>query len=122
MMITRDAYASCTAASSAEMDRTGSAAPAPTAAPAGAPPPNAPNNTFANERFIALDIAIDSRNPDAPSSEPQMMRMLLPSANPVAAAARPQYEFSSATTTGMSAPPIGMTISTPSIAATAIIA
>src|SRR5678815_4685710 len=97
-MITRDAYASWIAASSAEMARTGSAPPAPTAA-AGAPPPNAPNSTFENERFIAFDMRTDSRKPEAPSSEPQMMRMLLPSANPVAAAARPQYELRSATTT-----------------------
>ena len=85
-------------------------------------PPNAPNSTLANERFIAFDIRIDNRNPDAPSSAPQMMRMLLPIAKPVAAAASPQYELSSATTTGMSAPPIGITISTPSTAASAIIA
>src|SRR5688500_6317312 len=119
-MMTRDAYASWIAASSAEMLRTGRAVPPDTAAVAGAPP-NAPNSTFENDRFIAFDISIESRNPDAPSSAPQMIRMLLPSANPVAAAARPQYELSSATTTGMSAPPIGITISTPSSSEMAII-
>ena len=42
-----------------------------------------------------------------------MMRMLLFSAKPVAAAARPAYELSSEMTTGMSAPPIGKTAMTP---------
>src|SRR4030081_1341719 len=109
------------AASSADTERTGSVEPA--IAPADdASPPNAPNSTLANERFIALDISTDSRNPDAPSSAPQMIRMLLPNAKPVAEAASPQYELSNATTTGMSAPPIGSTISTPSSAAMPIIA
>ena len=62
-----------------------------------------------NERFIALLIRIDRMNPDAPSSEPLMIRMTLPIAKPVAHDARPEYELSSATTTGMSAPPIGIT-------------
>ena len=34
--------------------------------------------------------------------------------NPVNAATIPEYEFSNATTTGMSAPPIGKTIKIPS--------
>ena len=38
-----------------------------------------------------------------------MIRMTLPIAKPVAHDARPAYELSSATTTGMSAPPIGST-------------
>src|SRR4029079_3963372 len=71
--------------------------------------PNAPNSTFVNERFIALLIRIERMNPDAPSSEPLMMRITLPSANPVAHDANPEYELSSATTTGMSAPPMGIT-------------
>ena len=75
--------------------------------------PNAPNSTFVNERFIALLIRIDRMKPDAPSSEPLMMRMTLPIANPVAHDASPEYELSSATTTGMSAPPIGITSMTP---------
>src|ERR1041385_4453253 len=75
--------------------------------------PNAPKSTFENERFIALLIRIDRMKPDAPSSDPEMMRMTLPSANPVAHDARPEYEFRSATTTGMSAPPIGITNSSP---------
>ena len=47
--------------------------------------------------------------PDAPSSAPAMISTLLPSAKPVAHDARPEYELSSETTTGMSAPPIGST-------------
>ena len=42
------------------------------------------------------------------------MSTLLPSAKPVAEAARPAYELSSEITTGMSAPPMGSTSSTPS--------
>jgi hypothetical protein len=75
-----------------------------------------------NERFIALLISTDRMNPEAPSSAPQMMRMLLLSANPVAAAASPAYELSSATTTGMSAPPIGSTSIAPIRAASPIMA
>ena len=69
---------------------------------------------IAEARFIALDIMIDSRKPDAPSSAPAMISTLFPIAKPVAAAASPAYELSSDTTTGMSAPPIGSTINTPS--------
>ena len=61
-------------------------------------------------------------NPDAPSSEPLMMRMTLPIAKPVAHEARPEYELSSATTTGMSAPPIGITSRMPKTKRRAIIA
>src|SRR5689334_10533202 len=78
------------------------------------PVPNAPNRTLANERFIAFDIMTDNRKPLDPSSEPAMMRMLFLSAKPVAHAARPAYELRSEMTTGMSAPPMGMTSSTPS--------
>ena len=42
-----------------------------------------------------------------------MMSATLPSVKPMPAAAQPEYEFSIETTTGMSAPPIGMMISTP---------
>ena len=69
--------------------------------------------TFWNDRFIALLITIDRMNPDAPSRAPAMMRTLLPMAKPIAEAARPAYEFSSAMTTGMSAVPMGSTSMTP---------
>jgi hypothetical protein len=58
-------------------------------------------------------------SPDAPTSDPAMMSTLLFSTNPVAAAASPEYEFRSAITTGMSAPPIGTTSMTPRTEATA---
>ncbi|SAL07650.1 hypothetical protein AWB78_08672 [Caballeronia calidae] len=52
--------------------------------------------------------------PDEPTSEPAMISIGLFSEKPMPAAAQPEYEFSIDTTTGMSAPPIGMMISTPS--------
>ena len=51
--------------------------------------------------------------PEAPTSVPEMIRARLSSANPVEAAARPVNEFRSEITTGMSAPPIGITMNTP---------
>ena len=42
-----------------------------------------------------------------------MMSATFSSVKPSAAAAQPEYEFSIETTTGMSAPPIGMMSSTP---------
>ena len=83
--------------------------------------PNAPKSTLANERFMALLIRIDRMNPDAPSSAPAMMSTTLSIAKPVAHAASPEYELSNATTTGMSAPPIGMTSNMPATSARPII-
>jgi hypothetical protein len=62
---------------------------------------------------MALHIRIDRMRPEAPSSAPAMMRILLSRANPVADPARPAYELRSAITTGMSAAPMGSTSSTP---------
>ena len=50
-----------------------------------------------------------------------MISAVLPSVKPMPAAAQPEYELSIETTTGMSAPPIGMIISTPSASATMVI-
>jgi hypothetical protein len=75
-----------------------------------------------NERFIAFDMMIERMNPLAPSSAPAMMSTVLPMAKPVALAARPAYELSSDTTTGMSAPPMGSTNDTPMTRASAVIA
>ena len=75
--------------------------------------PNAPNRTFFIERFMARHISTERMNPENPSSVPAMMRTLLPSTKPVAAAASPAYELRSDITTGMSAAPIGITSSTP---------
>ena len=57
--------------------------------------------------------------PEAPTSAPLTIRTLLWSTKPVAAAARPVKAFSSEITTGMSAPPIGSTKSTPKTSAAA---
>ena len=55
--------------------------------------------------------------PDAPTSAPEIIKTLLPSAKPVNAAAKPVNELRSEMMTGMSAPPIGNTKSTPRMAA-----
>ena len=60
-----------------------------------------------------------SINPEAPTNAPQMIRILLERTKPVAAAASPEQEFKVDITTGISAPPIGMTNRTPSIKAIA---
>ncbi len=67
---------------------------------------------------MALHMIMLRMMPDAPTSEPAMISTLLFSTKPVAAPARPEYELSSAMTTGMSAPPIGIVSSTPSTDAT----
>src|SRR5262249_17975683 len=51
--------------------------------------------------------------PDEPTRAPVMIRAELPSVKPMPAAAQPEYELSIEITTGMSAPPIGMMMSTP---------
>src|ERR1039458_4560273 len=48
--------------------------------------PNAPKITFANERFMALDIFTERMKPDAPSSAPAIINSLLFKTNPLAAA------------------------------------
>ena len=55
--------------------------------------------------------------PDAPTSAPLTIRTFSCRTKPVAAAARPVNAFRSAITTGMSAPPIGRTNSTPKASA-----
>ena len=63
---------------------------------------------------MALHMSWVRMAPDAPTRVPAMRSAKLPSTKPVAATAMPVYEFSSDTTTGMSAPPIGITSWTPS--------
>ena len=60
--------------------------------------------------------------PDAPTSEPEMIKALFCSTKPVAHAASPEYEFNSEMTTGISAPPIGKTLVMPSSAASPVTA
>ena len=122
--ITDWAYPRTIAASGASIERTGlSAVVAPVpGAPDESATPNPPNMTFANDLFMARVMILVSMSPDAPTSEPAMISMLFSSANPAAAAAIPEYEFSNAITTGMSAPPIGMTIMIPMTSAIIAIA
>ena len=64
---------------------------------------------------MALDMFTESMKPEAPSSAPAMIKSLLSSTKPIAAAERPAYEFNSEMTVGMSAPPMGTIIITPNI-------
>ncbi len=75
------------AASSGEALRTGRVSFAPATATCSWP--NAPNNTFVNERFIALDMFTERIKPEAPSNAPATINNLLPSTNPIAAAESP---------------------------------
>ena len=75
--------------------------------------PNPPKITFVNVRFIARHMKIERRKPDEPSRAPAMIRIGFASANPSAAPLNPAKEFSNEITTGMSAPPMRITIITP---------
>jgi len=112
-MITWLAYASSAAVSSAVTERTSAPLPPLAAALDDCTEPNAPKSTLVTERFIAFPISSVSSVPDAPTSAPEMIKTLLLSTKPVDAAASPVNELSSEITTGMSAPPIGSTKSTP---------
>ena len=78
------------------------------------PPPNDLKRTAGRVLFIALHIMNVRISPAAPTIEPAIIRTLFPITKPVKAAAIPDIEFRRLTTTGMSAPPIGITNSTPS--------
>src|SRR5471030_3219310 len=120
-MMTLSALAMMKAASSAEPDLTGRCSLAPAGPASAGAPPKPPRITLKNERFIALHMMYDRIAPDDPTSEPAMISIALFSEKPMPAAAQPEYEFSIDTTTGMSAPPMGMMISTPSTKAIAAI-
>jgi hypothetical protein len=77
-------------------------------------PPKAPKSTLNSERFIALLMASVKIVPDAPTRAPLTISTSLLSTKPVMAAASPVKELSNEMITGMSAPPIGITNSTPS--------
>src|SRR5256885_14492044 len=112
-MMTFCAFFMMKAASSADPSLTGfTSPPAPVAAAIS--PPKPPRITEMNERFIPLHMMYDRMAPDEPTSAPVMISAVLPRVKPMPAAAHPEYELSIEITTGMSAPPMGMMISTPS--------
>ena len=72
------------------------------------------------ERFIASAMSLVRMPPEAPTSAPAMISAQLPITKPAIATAVPVNAFSSEITTGMSAPPIGMTMDTPKARAATI--
>ncbi|GAA0927495.1 hypothetical protein GCM10009554_08460 [Kribbella koreensis] len=77
------------------------------------PLPNPPATMLPSDRFIALAIKTVRIVPEAPTSAPAVISTVLLSRKPAIATAIPVQAFSSETTTGMSAPPIGSTKVTP---------
>jgi hypothetical protein len=75
--------------------------------------PNAPKSTLVIGRFIAQHIIWVRMIPDAPTSEPAIIRALFLMTNPAIAAATPDRAFKKQMTTGMSAPPMGIVNRTP---------
>ena len=69
---------------------------------------------------MALHMMLVRIRPDAPTSRPVTIRMVLATARPAAQAATPEYELSSAITTGMSAPPMEIVAQIPKLNASAI--
>ena len=64
--------------------------------------------TEKKDRFIATHIMYESMAPEDPTNAPVITRAKLLSVKPIIAAANPEYEFKTAITTGISAPPIGI--------------
>ena len=77
------------------------------------PVPNPPATMLRIDRFIASAINFVRMLPEAPTSAPAMMSPTLLMTNPAIATAVPVKALRSEITTGMSAPPIGMTMITP---------
>ena len=78
-----------------------------------APVPKPPATIFTTERFIASAISLVKMPPDAPTSAPAMVNVAFCRTKPAMATAVPVNALSSEITTGMSAPPMGSTMSTP---------
>ena len=76
--------------------------------------PKALNSTLPSDRFIPLHMILVRNIPDAPTRQPLTINAWFCKTKPVAAAAIPEYELSSDITTGISAPPIGITDKIPS--------
>ena len=66
-----------------------------------------------NDLFIPLHIMYERIAPEEPTREPVIISAILFKVKPIPAAAQPEYEFSIDTTTGISAPPIGIIIKNP---------
>ena len=64
-------------------------------------------------RFMAFDMSTESVTPAEPTRAPAMMSATLSMAKPDIATAVPVHALSTEMTTGMSAPPIGMTNTRP---------
>ena len=79
--------------------------------------PKPENRTLPSERFIALAISCVSSVPAEPTTMPAMIIAAFCSTKPSNATARPVRALYSEITTGMSAPPIGSVIVTPSTSA-----
>ena len=75
--------------------------------------PNPLNKTFANDLFIALHMIFVKISPLAPTKAPATINTLFSITKPAAQAAKPEKLFNKAMTTGISAPPIGITKRTP---------
>src|SRR4051794_35375439 len=99
------------ATSAALVERT---VPPVSVASAAPPAPTPAKNTLPIDRFMASAICLVRIEPEAPTSMPATISAVLFSAMPAAAADRPVNAFRVEITTGMSAPPIGGTASTPS--------
>ena len=78
-----------------------------------APVPNPPAMMESTERFMASAMSLVRMLPEAPTRAPATVRMTLASTKPAMATAVPVKALSSEMTTGMSAPPMGRTMSTP---------
>ena len=110
--MTLSAYTSCTATSSAVVSFI--VPSGPSAAPVDASePPKPPASTDMSGRFMAWLISTESVTPAAPTSAPATMSATLSIARPLIATAVPVHALSTEMTTGMSAPPIGMTNTRP---------
>ena len=79
--------------------------------------PKSENSTLPSERFIALAISCVSSVPAEPTTVPAMIIAALSSTKPSKATARPVSALYSEITTGMSAPPMGSVMATPSSSA-----
>ena len=57
---------------------------------------------------MALHIIYDNIAPELPTNAPTIIKAVFWRVKPIPAAAQPEYEFNIDTTTGISAPPIGI--------------